>query len=200
MVVSRGGPDTLARMPGQGVPGVPRELGVVVQTGILAGGALVELHDVSYIRLLLGLRLPPAAGVLWSLTCCSDLVNIDPSRPLFAGAGQCVGDCSTHVAGMAAGLGVVGCGTALWGSPGCCRPGSHNGLQLPARGVLRGPLSGRLDDGVRVAVVRSRGRVMADSQPGGTVILGGRDGRCQPGVVLPPLVPWAAFCGGGWWP
>ena len=44
-------------------------------------------------------------------------MNIDPSRPLFTRAGQYVSDYCTHVAGVAANLGVVRCGTTLWRSP-----------------------------------------------------------------------------------
>ena len=44
-------------------------------------------------------------------------MNIDPSRPLFTRAGQYVSDYSTHVAGSAADLGVIGCRTTLLRSP-----------------------------------------------------------------------------------
>ena len=127
-------------------------------------------------------------------------MNIDPSRPLFTRAGQYVSDYCTHVAGVAANLGVVRCGTTLWRSPGCYQPGSQNGLQLPAHGVLQGPLSRQLDESVRITMVHNYGKVMADSQPGRTVILNRKDEHCQPSVVLPPLVPWATFCKGRWWP
>ena len=44
-------------------------------------------------------------------------MNIDPSRPLFTRAGQYVSEYSTHVAGSAADLGVIGCRTTLLRSP-----------------------------------------------------------------------------------
>ena len=43
-------------------------------------------------------------------------MNIDPSRPLFTRAGQYVSDYCTHVAGVAANLGVGRCGTTQWRS------------------------------------------------------------------------------------
>ena len=127
-------------------------------------------------------------------------MNIDPSRPLFTRAGQYVSDYCTHVAGVAANLGVVRCGTTLWRSP---RMFSARILVWTTTPSSWGP-----------SVTLSPGSwIRVSGLPWFTTMvrcwrIGGQTGQCfltgkmntiSLGQCYPPLVPWATFCKGRGW-